>query len=107
MEVTTEVYALAHKLPTNERHGLKSQLCRSAVSVPANIADGAGRSTPEEFDRCLGVAAGSLYELETHLLISLNLSFFNKDETSPLLQKIERLHDMLSAFKNKLGIHIF
>lgn len=102
MQVTKEVYRLAEKLPTVERYGLKSQLCRCAISVPSNIAEGAGRNTRKDFARFLGIASGSLYELETQILISCELILFEAGDCRQVLANIEELHKMLYAFKKRL-----
>lgn len=65
MELVVSVYALSALLPQNEQYGLVSQLRRAAVSVPANIAEGAARNGSKEFLHFLSIASGSLSELDT------------------------------------------
>lgn len=62
-------YDVAAKLPSDERYGLSDQIRRSSVSVPANIAEGAGRDSTKEFLKHLSIARGSLAELTTHFVI--------------------------------------
>lgn len=65
MEVTKVVYKVTAKFPIDERYSLTSQINRSAVSIPSNIAEGAGRNSDKEFNQFLGIALGSAFELET------------------------------------------
>lgn len=68
MDLVVSAYELAKRLPRDELYGLTSQIRRAATSVPANIAEGQGRRSTRQFLQFLGVANGSLLELETHLL---------------------------------------
>ena len=73
MALARSVYSISAEWPAEERFGLTSQVRRAAVSVPANIAEGSGRSGSREFRHGLSVAHGSLCELETQLLIGIDL----------------------------------
>ncbi len=77
--------------------GLSSQLKRSAVSIPANIAEGHGRNSLGEYIQFLGVAQGSLRETETHLLIALRLNFANESKVNEVLGLAEEISKMLGA----------
>ena len=74
IEIVKEIYEVTKNFPSEEKFGLTNQIRRSAVSVPSNIAEGAGRKTKGEFKNFLGVANFSLFELETQLIISKNLN---------------------------------
>ena len=94
MVMVTKVYAITKQFPKEERFGLVNQLRRAAVSVPSNIAEGAGRNSNNEFRRFLSIARGSTYEVKTQLQISQNLSFASKDELFgflELLTEIEKI----------------
>ena len=73
-----EIYKLTSKFPKHEIYGLISQMRRASVSVPSNIAEGAGRRSPGDFCRFLYYASGSLTELETQLYLSGELGYVDK-----------------------------
>ncbi len=70
MDLVEETYRVSARFPKEEIYGLTSQLRRSAVSIPSNIAEGQGRRTKQEFTHYLSIAYGSLRELETQILIA-------------------------------------
>jgi four helix bundle protein len=100
MGLVTEVYRITERLPATERFGLCQQLRRAAVSIPSNIAEGAGRHSDKEFIRFLNIANGSLLEVETQLLIALQLQYI--EEISELQNSIDKIFAMLSSLKRKL-----
>jgi len=75
MDFVEEVYKLTNTMPKTEVYGLTSQIRRSAVSIPSNIAEGAARNHSKEFMQFLYVALGSVAELETQLLLAERLQF--------------------------------
>ncbi|WP_410005492.1 four helix bundle protein [Aequorivita nionensis] len=94
MEVAEEVYLLTANFPKEEKFGLINQLRRSAVSIPSNIAEGAGRNTNGEFKNFLGIANGSSYELYTQLLLSIKLKLGSESLVNPILSKVIELQKM-------------
>ncbi len=78
--LVTEVYRVSSKFPRDEIYGLTSQVRRAAVSVPSNIAEGQGRATKGEFIQFLCHARGSLYELETQIVIGKNLGYVTPEQ---------------------------
>ena len=85
-------YMLTQSFPRDERFGLTSQMRRAAVSVPANIAEGAARATSKEFAHFLILARGSLSELETHIVIAQELRYVSESaEFEALLERTFRL----------------
>ncbi len=95
INLVSEIYSITKNFPSEEKYGLINQLRRSAVSVPSNIAEGAGRNTNGEFKNFLGNANGSLFELETQILISKNLNYINEDNIYLILSRIEILQKMI------------
>ncbi len=77
MQLVKAVYEMTSDFPAEERYGLAQQMRRAAVSIPSNIAEGAGRNGAKEYLHFIGVARGSLAELETqlHLAVMLNFAF--------------------------------
>ena len=100
IELVVKVYSITKSLPSEEKFGLISQMKRSAVSVPSNIAEGAGRSSTKEFMRFIDIASGSLSELETQLIIVEKLEFTS---TRQLLEnEMKVIRNMLFKLKGAL-----
>ncbi len=92
-----EIYKLTSEFPKHEIYGLISQMRRASVSVPSNIAEGAGRRSPGDFCRFLYYASGSLTELETQLYLSGELGYADKDLVSELKKEIILLRRQIYA----------
>ena len=101
MELVKEIYELTAKFPSQERYALVMQMRRAAVSVPSNIAEGAGRRGPKEFARFLLVARGSLSELETQVIIARMLGYL--ESTSGIEEKIDMVFALLAGLLNSIG----
>jgi four helix bundle protein len=97
------VYKVTKEFPADERFGLVSQTRRAAISIPSNIAEGQSRRTIGEFIQFTSHAEGSLSELETQMLISLELGFVTPAGAEPLLHAIEELQKMLNSLRHKLS----
>ena len=97
MALVSAIYKLTHSFPKLERFGLTSQIRRAAVSIPSNIAEGQGRLATKEFRQFLGVARGSLKELETQLLISIDLTYAEAVEVDTCLGLADEVGRMLNA----------
>jgi len=102
MALVSHVYRVTRNFPKEEIYGLTSQIRRSAVSVPSNIAEGAARHGSKEFAQYLSVSMGSISELETQLLIAVELDYLDPD--SPIFELLERVSKLLSGLnKNVRG----
>ncbi|MGA9665836.1 MAG: four helix bundle protein [Gallionella sp.] len=103
MRLAEEVYRLSSRFPKHETYGLAGQLQRSAVSLPSNIAEGHGRNSHKEFNHFLGIALGSLAELETQLILAKQLDYLTEDEISPALQNADEIAKMLKGLQKSLN----
>ena len=95
-------YLVTRPFPKEELFGLTSQIRRSAVSVPANIAEGYGRGTRKDYVRHLMIAQGSLKELETHLIIAAEVELVARAQTEPVLDRCGQLGRGLGALIRSL-----
>ena len=102
LDLVEQVYRLTQRLPPAEVYGLCSQMRRAVVSIPSNIAEGQSRNSTGEFLQSLGVARGSLAEVETQLLIATRLAYLGEAETAPALGLCEEVSKMLSSLIKKL-----
>jgi four helix bundle protein len=102
MELVKVIYQLTGQFPDNEKYGLISQLRRAAVSVPTNIAEGAGRHTDKEFLNFLYIASGSLSEIETLAIIANDLKYISNKEYSTLDERLQELTAMTNGLIKKL-----
>lgn len=102
MDLATVVYALTKAFPRSEEYRMTSQLTRSIVSVPANIAEGHGRSTARDYAHFIHIARGSLAESATYLLLAVRLGYLTDDATAEALTLIDAVGRMLTALRKSL-----
>ena len=102
MDLTVKIYRLTRQFPAEERYGITSQMRRAAASIPANIAEGQARRSTGEFLQSLGVARGSLAELETFLILSTRLDMITPDNSERLLSDCIEINKMLNALIKSL-----
>ncbi len=102
MEVAKKVLLLIEELPAHKRFGLAGQLERSAVSIPSNIAEGAGRESLKEYMRFLNIAYSSSYELETQLLIAKEVDFFPTADIPHIIDELQVVQKMLYKLNNSI-----
>ena len=102
IEIVTVIYSLTASFPKEEMYGISSQIRRCAISIPSNIAEGAGRGTPKDFSHFLDIAKGSSFELETQLLISLNLKYLNHDKYETIAAQLNEIQKMITGLQKSL-----
>ena len=102
IEVLKDIYILTKKFPKEELYGLTSQMRRSAVSIPSNIAEGFRRYHNKEYKQFLYIALGSCAELETHIIIAKELDYANETNKTELIEKIKYICRMTVKLINKL-----
>ncbi|HLP11361.1 MAG TPA: four helix bundle protein [Flavobacteriales bacterium] len=100
-ELAVNVYKATGNFPTEERFGLTSQIRKASVSIPSNISEGAGRNSRKEFSYFIGIALGSLFDLQTQLILANRLKMIDEETTRPLLDEIEALRKMKYALQQK------
>ena len=107
MEMVTSIYLMTKTFPREELFGLVAQMHRAAVSVPSNIAEGYARGTDREKLHFLRISSGSISEIETQLMLSLNLGYIGQetyDELSELITSIwKQLNSLISFLKNRMS----
>jgi four helix bundle protein len=103
VEIVFTVYKLLSDFPKEELYALTSQIKRSSVSIPSNIAEGYGRQSTQSYIQYIKIARGSLYELETQLFVAKNLNFIKEEKLfSELLIQVTEESKMINSFINKL-----
>ena len=107
IELVTSIYMITKTFPKEEMFGLVSQMRHAAVSVPSNIAEGYARGTDRENLHFLRISSGSMSEVETQLLLSLNLGYLSQesyDELSENLTSVwKQLNALISSIKKRLS----
>jgi four helix bundle protein len=104
MDLVEEIYKLTASFPIEEKFGLVSQMTRAAVSIPSNIVEGAGRNSDKDFAHFISIAIGSLYELNTQIVLSERLGYIDQSQSQELQKKLDNLQRKSVSFKSKLNI---
>jgi len=104
MEFAVKVYELTLKLPSDEKFGLISQIRRSAISIPSNIAEGAGRSTNKQFQYFLEIAIGSINELQTQSELAFRLGYFREVDFRLIKDESTSIQKMIWVFYRTLTV---
>ena len=102
MDLAELIYTSKSGLPKEEIYGLTSQMRRSAVSIPSNIAEGRSRNTKEEFLQFLVISKGSLSELETQVLLSVRLNYLTVEQSEKILSLCSEVGKLITSFQLKL-----
>ena len=103
MEIVRDVYLAARAFPKQEQYGLTSQIQRSSVSIPSNIAEGFNRLHNKEYRQFLYIALGSCAELETLVEIATDLEYMSEPKKTVLLEKLDHESRMLSNLIKKIA----
>ena len=103
LDLVEAVCMLSAGFPREEIYGLTAQTKRAAVSIPSNIAEGQGRWTTGEFVQFLGIAHGSLCEVETQIHVALRLRFIQPADADPVFRLASEVGRLIYGLKNSLG----
>jgi len=106
VDLVVEIYECTKSFPAEERFGLISQIRRAAVSIPANIAEGAARQSDKEFYHFLSIAQGSASELETELLIARRLNYIDLEGYRKTYEEINTIARMIIGLSQKVKTRI-
>ena len=106
MDLARDCYFLTRRLPREELYGLTSQTRRAAISIPANIAEGNGRRTRKDYISFLHIAQGSLRELETYLILVVEVGLLREEDATPLLAQIDSVARLLNRLIQSLGMSL-
>ena len=101
--LTKRIYILSVKFPKEELFGLTNQLRRAVISVPSNIAEGYNRFSNKEFIHFLRIAKGSAAEVETQIILAMDLGYITADEGNRILSQVDEILRMLGSFIAKLN----
>lgn len=101
-QLVTTVYELTKDFPSSEIYGLTSQIRRSSISVPSNIAEGYGRKSNQDFARFLQISKGSLFELQTQMEIAKNLAYLKQTDLNSFNESSLEIEKMLGSLISKL-----
>jgi len=104
MMLAKQIYQVTSRFPSDERFGLANQLRRAAVSIPSNLAEGHARSGAAEFSRFISMSMGSVAEVETQLLLAIDLSYVNHDSVAPMLEELDALGRMLRGLSKSIEL---
>jgi four helix bundle protein len=102
IELVKDIYRSSEQFPKEERYGLTGQIRRAAVSIPANLAEGAGRRSQKEFAHFLSNSQGSASELETELIIAKRLGYLNEATFARLMQQLERIGRLITGLARQV-----
>ena len=98
MVLVTNTYQTTRKFPKEELFGLTSQIRRSSISIPSNIAEGFGREGNKEFNRFVNISIGSLFEFQTQIEIAKNINYIYENEFKKLYEESRELEAMIVSF---------
>ncbi len=99
-DLVTNIYRVTKTFPKDEQFGLVNQLRRAAISIPSNIAEGCGRNHFKDSTQFFFISRGSLYEVETQIIIAFDLGYLTESEQAGIIDKIKSCKRLLNGFIN-------
>ncbi|AJW62124.1 four helix bundle protein [Elizabethkingia sp. HX WHF] len=102
ISLAKQVYIVSQMITESEKFGIISQMKRAVISIPSNIAEGAGRNSNKEFNHFLAIALGSAFELQTQLILAKELDLLSEESVLGLLEDVSEVQKMIYSFKNNL-----
>ena len=102
MALAEEVFRVSRSLPATERFGMTQQMRSAAISIPANIAEGKGRTQPRDFARFISIARGSAYELDTYFVLAQRCRYLSTEALAPMEEKLDEIRRMLTGLLRRL-----
>jgi four helix bundle protein len=102
VDLAVNVYELTRHFPSEERFGITSQMRRSSVSIPSNIAEGTARNSSKSFSNCLDISLGESFELETQSIIANRVGILSQENFDALSTNISEVQKMIIGFKQTI-----
>jgi len=102
IKLARRIYEITSTFPANEKYGIVSQMTRAAVSIPSNIAEGAGRNSNKEFANFLSIAIGSIFELHTQVVICEQIGYIDSETIKEIDQQIYTLQQQINTYKQRI-----
>lgn len=102
INLARKIYEVTANFPANEKYGIVSQITRAAVSIPSNIAEGAGRNSNKDFANFLSIAIGSIFELHTQITICEQIGYIDQETAKQIDQQIYTLQQQITAYKQRI-----
>ncbi len=101
-DLAVQVYLVTKQFPKEEIFGLTNQIRRSSVSISSNIAEGCGRNSVAQLNNYLNISMGSASELETQLLIAIEIGYGKKDQLTSLIKEVSEIQKMINGLQRSL-----
>jgi four helix bundle protein len=101
-DLVKQIYQITESFPKSQLYGLANQIQRSSVSIPSNIAEGAGRNSDREFVHFLDIANGSAFELETQLFLTMDLGLATPEVINQIIAELKEIQKMIYKFRLSL-----
>jgi len=102
IQLAKDIYLVTECFPRKEQYRLVDQLCRAAISIPSNIAEGSSRKSTRDYMRFLAISLGSVAEVETQLVLARELKYIDSEQADTLLRQAMEIGKMLNALRNAL-----